>query len=77
MSSAKFDFETDKTLWPYNKPLAKTESIYQTSGEAQYVNDLPPQPREVFCAFVTSNIASGKIDSIDTTEALVNSFNTH
>ncbi|XP_011302981.1 indole-3-acetaldehyde oxidase [Fopius arisanus] len=70
LSSGRVDYETDKSLWPYNEPLPKTESIYQTSGEAEYVNDIPPQPREVFCAFVHTIFASGKIKNIDASEAL-------
>jgi len=53
-----------------NEPLAKIESIHQTSGEAQYCNDLPPYPGEVFCAFVYTDIANGKIESIDASKAL-------
>lgn len=53
-----------------NKPLAKMESIHQTSGEAQYCNDLPPYPGEVFCAFVSTEIGNGKIESIDASKAL-------
>jgi xanthine dehydrogenase molybdopterin-binding subunit B len=57
-------------MWPVNKPLAKIESIHQTSGEAQYCNDLPPYPGEVFCAFVSTEISNGKIESIDASKAL-------
>ncbi|XP_044006015.1 xanthine dehydrogenase/oxidase-like [Aphidius gifuensis] len=39
-------------------------------GEAQYVNDLPSQPNEVFCAFVYTEYANGKIDNIDAKNAL-------
>ncbi|CAL7942348.1 unnamed protein product [Xylocopa violacea] len=70
LSSGKQDFDTDKNLWPLNQPLPKLESIHQTSGEAQYVNDIPPFPNEVFCAFVLTTVANGKVDSIDTSEAL-------
>lgn len=57
-------------MWPVNKPTIKLEAIQQTSGEAQYCNDLPPYPREVFCAFVTTDISNGKIKSIDASKAL-------
>ncbi|XP_008544021.1 uncharacterized protein LOC103568824 isoform X1 [Microplitis demolitor] len=70
VSSGKHDFDTDKNLWPVNKPVPKMESIYQTSGEAQYVNDLPPQPNEVFCAFVHAEFAVGTVENIDASEAL-------
>lgn len=53
-----------------SKPTTKLEAIYQTSGEAQYCNDLPQYPDEVFCAFVHAQIGNGKIESIDASKAL-------
>lgn len=57
-------------MWPVNKPITKLDAINQTSGEAQYCNDLPPYPREVFCAFVLTKVGNGKIDGIDASKAL-------
>ncbi|XP_076397558.1 uncharacterized protein LOC100882814 isoform X3 [Megachile rotundata] len=70
LSSAKQDYDTDKNIWPLNQPLPKMEAIYQTSGEAQYANDIPPLANEVFCAFVHTTVPNGKIKSIDASEAL-------
>ncbi|XP_015171182.1 PREDICTED: xanthine dehydrogenase-like [Polistes dominula] len=70
LSSAKQDFETNTNTWPLNKPIAKMESIYQTSGEGQYVNDIMPLKDEVFCAFVSAEVASGTIKNIDASKAL-------
>ncbi|XP_012273308.1 xanthine dehydrogenase/oxidase [Orussus abietinus] len=70
LSSGKQDYDTDRNIWPLNKPIPKMESIYQTSGEAQYINDVPPQPNEVYCAFVLVDVPNGKIESIDAQEAL-------
>jgi len=64
------EYDTDKNVWPVNKPMVKLEAIQQTSGEAQYCNDLPPYPGEVFCAFVLTKVSNGKIDSIDASKAL-------
>jgi len=64
------DYETDKNIWPVNKPTTKLEAIQQTSGEAVYCNDLPPFPNEVFCAFVLTKVSNGKIVSIDASKAL-------
>lgn len=50
--------------------MPKLEAIQQTSGEAQYANDLPPYPGEVFCAFVLTEIGNGKIADIDASKAL-------
>ncbi|KAG5332878.1 XDH dehydrogenase, partial [Acromyrmex heyeri] len=70
LSSGTQDYDTDKNVWPVNKPMVKLEAIQQTSGEAQYCNDLPPYPGEVFCALVLAKVANGKIDSIDASKAL-------
>lgn len=64
------DYETDKSTWPVNKPTTKREAIQQTSGEAQYCNDLPPYPGEVFCAFVLTEVSNGRIEGIDASKAL-------
>lgn len=70
LSSGKQDFNTDKNLWPINQPVPKLEAMYQTSGEAQYVNDIPPFPNEVFCAYVLTTVPNGRIANVDASEAL-------
>ncbi|XP_011694377.1 PREDICTED: xanthine dehydrogenase 1-like isoform X1 [Wasmannia auropunctata] len=70
LSSGMQDYDTNKDMWPVNKPIPKLDAIKQTSGEAQYCNDLPPYPGEVFCAFVLTKVGNGKIDSIDASKAL-------
>ncbi|XP_076300418.1 xanthine dehydrogenase [Lasioglossum baleicum] len=70
LSSGKQQYDTDKSLWPLTQPIPKIESAHQTSGEAQYVNDLPPFHNEVFCAFVLTTVPNGKVASIDASEAL-------
>ncbi|XP_039304286.1 xanthine dehydrogenase 1 isoform X2 [Solenopsis invicta] len=70
LSSGIQDYDTDKNIWPVSKPTIKLEAIQQTSGEAQYCNDLPPYPGEVFCAFVLTTVGNGKIESIDASKAL-------
>ncbi|OXU29496.1 hypothetical protein TSAR_010099 [Trichomalopsis sarcophagae] len=69
ISSGKTDYNVDKSLWPVNKPITKIEAYYQTSGEAEYIDDIPHRDDEVFCAFVLAP-ATGPIDSIDASEAL-------
>ncbi|XP_059062078.1 uncharacterized protein LOC131854909 [Achroia grisella] len=64
------DFQTDSSLYPINQPLPKLEGLLQSSGEAQFVNDIPPFPLEVFGAFVLSTIHVGQIDFIDSTDVL-------
>lgn len=52
------------------EPIQKLESLEQTSGECQFCDDLGPFPREVFCAFVVTNVGNGQIRKIDASEAL-------
>ncbi|KAK2583672.1 hypothetical protein KPH14_009602 [Odynerus spinipes] len=70
LSTATHDFDTDKNMWPLNKPIPKREAIYQTSGEGQYVNDILPLKDEVFCAFVVTEVANGTVENIDASKAL-------
>ena len=41
LTSGKQSFETDETLWPVSQPIEKVEAKWQTSGEAEYVGDIP------------------------------------
>lgn len=41
-------------------------------GQAEYIEDIPDQPNQLFAAFVTAETAPGStIQSIDTSEAMV------
>ncbi|KAM3962033.1 uncharacterized protein ACR2FA_003925 isoform 2-T2 [Aphomia sociella] len=63
-------YKTDSSLYPINQPIPKLEAMLQSSGEAQYANDLPPFPYEVFGAFVLSTIHVGQVDFIDSSKVL-------
>ncbi|KAG5332847.1 XDH oxidase, partial [Acromyrmex heyeri] len=69
LSSAKQEYDTKKDIWPVGKPMPKLEALEQTSGEVQYCNDVGPYIREVFCAFVVTEIGNGTIVNIDTSNA--------
>ncbi|XP_012058303.1 PREDICTED: xanthine dehydrogenase-like [Atta cephalotes] len=69
-AEGKQNYITHVDLWPINEPMPKLESLKQTSGEAQYCDDLLPFPREVFCAFVVTNVGNGEICGIDASWAL-------
>ncbi|XP_061376829.1 uncharacterized protein LOC116770815 [Danaus plexippus] len=63
-------YDTDESVWPLNKPVAKLEALVQCSGEATFANDLPTQTNEVYAAFVTADIKPGSvITGFDTTNA--------
>jgi len=53
------------------QPVPKIEATIQCSGEAQYANDLPHQPRELWAAFVVGTVPHATIDKIEPDEALV------
>lgn len=55
--------------------MPKLEALIQVSGEAQFCNDLPNFPRQVFAAFVLSKIHSGELDCVDSAEVLVSLHN--
>ncbi|KAJ8720015.1 hypothetical protein PYW07_012058 [Mythimna separata] len=63
-------YETDKSLWPLNKPVPKLEALSQCSGEAKYSCDVFNGPRAVHVAFVLSDVCRAEIQEIDATEAL-------
>ena len=71
LSSGKQDYSTNQNIWPVNQPVPKIESLYQTSGEAKYINDIPIQPGEVFCAMTIAD-GIGSFEAIDFNEAMVN-----
>lgn len=72
VSMAKQVYDTNPSIWPINEPTPKIEALIQCSGEAPYANDLSTIPEEVFAAFVTTTEATGEIEKIDASPALVN-----
>ncbi|GAB1211395.1 hypothetical protein ATERTT37_000509 [Aspergillus terreus] len=52
------------------KQLPHLSGLKHTTGEAEYVDDMPPQHRELFGAMVLSQKAHAKIVSVDWTPAL-------
>ncbi|XP_068084723.1 uncharacterized protein [Anabrus simplex] len=70
LSSGKQKYQTDSSEWPINKPVIKMEAHVQTSGEAEYVDDIPSMPGELFASFVLAKEGPGSIAEIDTSSAL-------
>ncbi|GFG40150.1 hypothetical protein Cfor_02488, partial [Coptotermes formosanus] len=70
LSTGKQDYETNECVWPLNKPVPKLEAVVQCSGEAQYVNDIPTMPSEVYAAFCLTTVGQGYITNIDASEIL-------
>ncbi|KAM8934727.1 aldehyde oxidase 1-like [Pelodytes ibericus] len=56
---------------PIGRPIVHRSGIKQATGEAIYVDDMPPVDQELFMAFVTSTRAHANILSMDFSEAVV------
>uniref|UniRef100_A0A1B6E3D0 FAD-binding PCMH-type domain-containing protein n=1 Tax=Clastoptera arizonana TaxID=38151 RepID=A0A1B6E3D0_9HEMI len=70
LSTANQEYDTDKEVWPVNKPISKIEGLYQCSGEAEYVNDIHSRPGELYGAFVLATKATATSFTLDASEAL-------
>ncbi|XP_069839454.1 aldehyde oxidase 1-like isoform X2 [Dendropsophus ebraccatus] len=55
---------------PVGRPVVHQSGIKQATGEAVYVDDMPPVDQELFIAFATSTKAYAKIVVIDVSYAL-------
>ncbi|CAH1401638.1 unnamed protein product [Nezara viridula] len=64
------DFQTDSSIWPLNKPVPKIEALTQCAGEAEYTNDIPAIPGQVWGQLVLSERANALVSKIDPSEAL-------
>lgn len=54
----------------HGEALAHISSMKQTCGEAQYIDDQPPQVNEAYSALVLSERAHGRIRMVDASKAL-------
>ncbi|KAL9703064.1 hypothetical protein quinque_006582 [Culex quinquefasciatus] len=70
LSSGKQSFDTIEKNWPLTKYVPKIEALPQTTGEAQFINDLAPQPGELFAAVVLATEVHSKIVGLDASDAL-------
>ncbi|XP_065075928.1 xanthine dehydrogenase/oxidase-like [Ochlerotatus camptorhynchus] len=70
LSSGKQSYDTYPSKWPLTQYTPKLEGLAQTSGEAEYVNDVPKMPNELHAAFVLATEIQSRIVKIDATKAL-------
>ncbi|KAL4225427.1 hypothetical protein ACF0H5_016117 [Mactra antiquata] len=70
LSSGVQTYDTNKQEWPLNEPLKKIEANIQCTGEAQYTDDLPAMPGQLYAKFVISTQANATVQSINTVEAM-------
>lgn len=66
------DYETNESLYPLTQAIPKIEALAQTSGQAEYINDFPDRPGQLYAAFVLSDAApNSRIKNISPDKALV------
>lgn len=66
------DYETNESLYPLTQAIPKIEALAQTSGQAEYINDFPDRPGQLYAALVLSDATPfSKIKSISPNKALV------
>ncbi|CAG7828777.1 unnamed protein product [Allacma fusca] len=63
-------YDADTGDSPLYKPVHKLEAPAQVSGEAEYINDIPAVPGELFAAFVQATEGSAVLASLDTSAAI-------
>uniref|UniRef100_A0A182QKS2 FAD-binding PCMH-type domain-containing protein n=1 Tax=Anopheles farauti TaxID=69004 RepID=A0A182QKS2_9DIPT len=70
LSSGRQTYDTIQENWPVTKHMPKVEGLAQTAGEADYTDDLPNLPGQLFGAFVLATKPRTTILRIDPSEAL-------
>jgi xanthine dehydrogenase/oxidase len=68
--SWKFPLPDGSTPSPVGQPLPKLDASGVTTGEAEFVDDIPSPPGCVHLAFVLSTQPRAKITAVDTSKAL-------
>ncbi|XP_017770615.1 PREDICTED: indole-3-acetaldehyde oxidase-like [Nicrophorus vespilloides] len=71
LSKGTQHFETQESLYPLTEAIPKLEALAQTTGQAQYIGDIPDIPNQHYAAFILAKApANSKIKKIDYSEAL-------
>jgi len=70
ISSGSQSFTTNPSEYPVSEPLPKLSALLQTSGQAQYTDDLPITPGTLFAAFAVSTVGPATLAGVDVSAAL-------
>ncbi|KAK9891892.1 hypothetical protein WA026_017378 [Henosepilachna vigintioctopunctata] len=66
------DYETNESLYPLTRAIPKIEAQAQTSGQAEYIEDIPDLHHQLYGKFILAKAApNSKIIKIDTSKALL------
>ena len=68
-STSSFTYKADASEAPLSYAIPKLSALLQTSGEAQYVSDLPKPASTLYGAFVTASVGTGHLVSVTPGEA--------
>ena len=76
VSQAEHSVESavNEDMFPITQPIKKLEGQIQCTGEAEYVDDIAPEPTELFAAYVLSKKGACDYDTVDASQALVGVF---
>ncbi|CAH0562395.1 unnamed protein product [Brassicogethes aeneus] len=61
VSKGTQDFQTNASLYPLSENISKLEAMIQSTGEAQYIADMPDQPNQLFACFVLAKAPANSI----------------
>ncbi|XP_071122788.1 uncharacterized protein [Mytilus edulis] len=70
LSSGQQSYDTKPLEWPLTEPMIKMEAMDQTTGRADYINDIPIEQGTLYAAFVISTVGNAKLQSMDPSKAL-------
>ncbi|KAF2900359.1 hypothetical protein ILUMI_05828 [Ignelater luminosus] len=71
ISTGVQDFQTNESLYPLTQAIPKLEALAQTSGEAEYIMDIPSKYDQLYACFVTAKApANSVVTKIDPSKAL-------
>ncbi|KAL3275092.1 hypothetical protein HHI36_019863 [Cryptolaemus montrouzieri] len=71
ISSGMQDYETNESLYPLTKAIPKIEALAQTSGQAQYIEDMPDLPHQLYGKLVLAKAAANSdVINIDASRAM-------
>ncbi|EFA13013.1 xanthine dehydrogenase/oxidase [Tribolium castaneum] len=71
VSSGTQDYETNESLYPLTEAVPKLEALAQTSGQAQYIHDMPEVPHQLHGTLILAEAPpNSTIKTIDASKAL-------
>lgn len=71
ISTGQQIYESKESMYPISYPAKKVEAIFQATGEAEFISDMPDLPEQLYAAFVLCKTKPlSEIVKIDTGKAM-------